>query len=65
MNNIKVGDIVRHKYENRYNPNEGIAELYGIVREVSEAGGFVEVYWFHYQTVTEHYPASLQVIIAS
>jgi hypothetical protein len=65
MINIKVGDIVRHKYENRYSPNEGIAELYGIVRGVSEGGGLVDVYWFHYQTVTDHHPASLEVIIAS
>ena len=62
--NIKVGDIVKHKYENRYNPNGGIAELYGVVREVRKEG-FVEVYWFHYQTITDHYPPSLEVIKAS
>jgi hypothetical protein len=64
MINIKVGDIVRHKYENRYNPNEGIAELYGIVREVRKEG-FIVVIWYHDLSITDHYPPSLEVIIAS
>jgi hypothetical protein len=64
MNNIKVGDIVRHKYENRYNPNGGIAELYGIVREVRKEG-FIVVIWYHDLSITDHYPPSLEVIIAS
>ena len=62
---IKVGDIVRHKYENRYNPNGGIAELYGVVSEVDENAELVVVIWYHDLSITDHYPPSLQVIIAS
>jgi hypothetical protein len=65
MINIKVGDIVRHKFENRYSPFGGIAELYGVVKEIEENAELVVVMWFHDLSITDHYPPSLEVIIAS